>query len=86
MKEIIFIYGFYVLLLFIKTKVSIQCYAMLLHVEGVMNCFTLRLMYGENRYIFFKNSTVQLRPYTLESTGSRPISEVKLVMASSVLW
>ncbi len=27
----------------------------------------------------------QLRPYTLESTGSRPISEVKLVMASSVL-
>jgi len=43
MKEIIFIYGFYVLLLFIKTKVSIQCYAMLLHVEGVMNCFTLRL-------------------------------------------
>lgn len=29
---------------------------------------------------------IQLRPYTLESTGSRPISEVKLVMAQSVLW
>lgn len=28
----------------------------------------------------------QLRPYTLESTGSRLISEVKLVMAQSVLW
>lgn len=28
----------------------------------------------------------QLRPYTPESTGSRPISEVKLVMAQSVLW
>ena len=27
-----------------------------------------------------------LRPYTLENTGSRPISEVKLVMAQSVLW
>ena len=30
---------------------------------------------------------IQLRPYTLESTGSRPISEVKLVMARVVvLW
>jgi hypothetical protein len=28
----------------------------------------------------------QLRPYTPESTGSRLISEVKLVMAQSVLW
>ena len=28
----------------------------------------------------------QLRPYTLENTGSRPISKVKLVMAQSVLW
>lgn len=28
----------------------------------------------------------QVRPYTPESTGSRPISEVKLVMAKSVLW
>lgn len=28
----------------------------------------------------------QIRPYTPESTGSRPISEVKLVMAQSVLW
>ena len=28
----------------------------------------------------------RLRPYTLENTGSRPISEVKLVMAQSVLW
>ena len=31
-------------------------------------------------------STLQLRPYTPESTGSRLISEVKLVMAQSVLW
>lgn len=30
--------------------------------------------------------TLQLRPYTPESTGSRLISEVKLVMAQSVLW
>lgn len=29
---------------------------------------------------------VQLRPYALESTGSRPISKVKLVTAPSVLW
>jgi hypothetical protein len=29
---------------------------------------------------------VQLRPYTPESTGSRLISKVKLVMAQSVLW
>jgi hypothetical protein len=32
------------------------------------------------------NITVQLRPYTAESTGSRLISKVKLVMAQSVLW
>ena len=28
----------------------------------------------------------QLRPYILESSGSRPISEDKLVMAQLVLW
>ena len=32
------------------------------------------------------NNIVQLRPYAPESTGSRPISKVKLVTASSVLW
>jgi hypothetical protein len=33
-----------------------------------------------------KKPPLQLRPYTPESTGSRLISEVKLVMAQSVLW
>ncbi len=33
-----------------------------------------------------KNRYFQLRPYTLEHTGTRLISEVKLVMAQSVLW
>ena len=33
----------------------------------------------------YYNLIFQLRPYTQESTGSRPISEVKLVMAKSVL-
>jgi hypothetical protein len=37
--------------------------------------------YGQGGFFNF-----QLRPYTLGSTGSRPISEVKLVMAQSVLW
>ncbi|CAG8622890.1 13924_t:CDS:2 [Dentiscutata erythropus] len=28
----------------------------------------------------------KLRPYTVKSTGTRPISEVKPLMAQSVLW
>ena len=35
---------------------------------------------------FLQMLLLQLRPYTPGSTGSRSISEVKLVMAPSVLW
>ena len=38
------------------------------------------------RYKKHRRGSFQLRPYTLESTASRPICEVKLVMAQSVLW
>lgn len=40
-----------------------------------------RDVYGPKRMHIFR-----IRPYAPESTGSRPISEVKLVTAQSVLW
>ena len=49
-----------------------------LDVHGHLVCFKMNDLVG--------NSVCnQLRPFIQESTGSRPISEVKLVMATSVL-
>jgi hypothetical protein len=39
--------------------------------NGISSCWKVRM---------------QLRPYTPENTGSRPISEVKQALAQSVLW
>lgn len=39
-----------------------------------------------NRIKHFVVLSPQLRPYIAEHTGSRPISEVKLLLAQSVLW
>ena len=38
------------------------------------------------RFKLTRQELEQLRPYTLEYTGSRPLSQVKLVLALSVLW
>ncbi|RHZ77078.1 hypothetical protein Glove_186g49 [Diversispora epigaea] len=42
----------------------------------------IKLVRYKNRF----KLTNQLRPYTVKSTGTRPISEVKPLMAQSVLW
>ena len=55
-------------------------------VEGVREGMNYVWNVGNEGYSFYCDPRLQLRPYALESTGSRPISEVKLVTASSVLW
>jgi hypothetical protein len=49
-------------------------------------CLLLQTLLIISSYPLLPPLLSQLRPYTPESTGSRPISEVKQVLAQSVLW